>query len=150
MNDSIEKTIDINAPLSRVWDAVSDYKKFGEWFQVRIDQPFASGGRMTGKMTIPGYENLKWNGTVVAIEPPKKIAFSWITHALDPEKDYTGEPETYCEFLLKPIEHGTRLTIVESGFSKLPANIREETILRNKDGWAQQAQNVKAYVERRN
>ncbi|GJL95772.1 MAG: hypothetical protein DHS20C05_21770 [Hyphococcus sp.] len=147
MKDSIKKTIEIAAPVSKVWDAIADYKKFGAWFQVRLDQPFVTGGKTTGQMTVPGYENLKWEGTVVAIEPEKRIVFSWVTHAIDPDKDYTGEPETLCEFLLEPAGDGTRLTIIESGFSKLPPNIRDEALLRNDDGWSQQINNVKTYVE---
>ena len=147
MQDSIEKTIVIAAPVSKVWDAIADYRKFGEWFQVRLDQPFVEGGKTTGMITVPGYENLKWEGTVVAIEPEKRIAFSWVTHAIDPDRDYTGEPETSCEFLLEPAGDGTRLTIIESGFSKLPAGVREEAFLRNDEGWSAQVKNVKAYVE---
>ena len=104
-------------------------------------------GKTTGQITVPGYEHLKWEGTVVAIEPEKRIAFSWVTHAIDPDKDYTGEPETLCEFLLKPAGDGTRLTIIESGFSKLPAGVREEAFLRNDEGWSEQVKNVKTYVE---
>ena len=44
MKDSIEKTIEIAAPVAKVWDAIADYRKFGEWFQVRLDQPFVAGG----------------------------------------------------------------------------------------------------------
>lgn len=147
MQDKIEKTIEINAPVSKVWDAISDYKKFGAWFQVRLDQPFVAGGKTTGQMTVPGYEDLKWEGTVVALEPEKRIVFSWVTHAIDPDKDYTGEPETLCEFLLEPTENGTRLTIIESGFSNLPPGVREEALIRNEEGWSQQITNVKTYVE---
>ncbi len=147
MQDRIEKTVEIAAPLARVWAAISDYKQFGEWFQVRLDQPFVAGGKSTGQMTVPGYEHLKWNATVVAIEPERRITFSWVTHAIDPDKDYTGEPETLCTFTLEPSGEGTRLTIVESGFSKLPAGVREEAFLRNEDGWSQQVQNVKTYAE---
>ncbi len=147
MQDKIVKTIEIAAPVSRVWDAIADYRKFGDWFQVRLDQPFVEGGETTGQITVPGYERLKWKGTVVAIEPENRIAFSWVTHAIDPDKDYTGEPETLCEFLLEPAGDGTRLTIIESGFSKLPANIYKETFLRNESGWSEQVKNVKNYVE---
>ncbi len=147
MQDRIEKSIEIAAPVSRVWSAISDYRQFGEWFQVRLDQPFAAGGRTTGQMTVPGYEHLKWEGTVVSIEPERRIAFSWVTHAIDPDKDYTGEPETLCEFILEPSGEGTRLTIIESGFSKLPPDIREEAFLRNEGGWSEQIENVKKYAE---
>jgi len=31
--DKIEKQIEINAPVERVWQALTDYKEFGQWFQ---------------------------------------------------------------------------------------------------------------------
>lgn len=39
MSDRIEKTIDLKAPVSRVWLALTDHKEFGQWFRVRLDGP---------------------------------------------------------------------------------------------------------------
>ena len=44
MNDSIEKVIDLAAPVSRVWRALTDHREFGQWFRVRLDGPFRLGG----------------------------------------------------------------------------------------------------------
>ena len=35
MTDRIEKTIEMNAPVSRVWRALTDHREFGAWFRVR-------------------------------------------------------------------------------------------------------------------
>jgi hypothetical protein len=51
------------------------------------------------------------------------------------------------EFLLAPNGAGTRLTVVESGFDKVPAHRREEAFRMNDGGWTQQVQNIKAHVE---
>jgi hypothetical protein len=32
MDDRIEKRIELKAPVSRVWRALTDYREFGEWF----------------------------------------------------------------------------------------------------------------------
>ena len=45
--DHIEKSIDIEAPVSRVWRALTDHREFGEWFRVKLDGPFAAGGVST-------------------------------------------------------------------------------------------------------
>ncbi len=37
MNDRIEKTIDLNAPVERVWRALTDYREFGTWFRVDLE-----------------------------------------------------------------------------------------------------------------
>ena len=41
--DQIEKVVELAAPVSRVWRAITDYKEFGEWFRVRLDSPFKVG-----------------------------------------------------------------------------------------------------------
>jgi uncharacterized protein YndB with AHSA1/START domain len=34
MTDRIEKTIELEAPVSRVWRALTDHQEFGTWFRV--------------------------------------------------------------------------------------------------------------------
>src|SRR5664280_855655 len=43
MNTRIEKRIELKAPVSRVWRALTDYREFGEWFRVKLDGPFVPG-----------------------------------------------------------------------------------------------------------
>jgi uncharacterized protein YndB with AHSA1/START domain len=43
MVDRIEKTIELNAPVSRVWRALTDHQEFGIWFRVKLDGPFVPG-----------------------------------------------------------------------------------------------------------
>ncbi len=43
MSDRIEKRVEINAPVSRVWRALTDHVEFGEWFRVKLDGPFVPG-----------------------------------------------------------------------------------------------------------
>ena len=70
MSDTIEKTIDLAAPIDRVWHAISDHEAFGTWFKVKLDAPFAVGRETRGQMRVPGYEHIVWRATVVAIDPP--------------------------------------------------------------------------------
>ena len=86
MNEIRERT-HIAAPIDRVWNAIADHREFGEWFRVRIDQPFAAGQRSTGQITVPGYEHVQWNAEVVTIEPPRRLAFRWHPYAIDPAID---------------------------------------------------------------
>ena len=50
MTDRIHKQIQLPAPLARVWDAISDAARFGSWFGVAFDGPFAAGTRVTGRI----------------------------------------------------------------------------------------------------
>ena len=66
MSDVIEKRIELNAPVSRVWRALTDHREFGEWFRVKIDDPFMPGQVSRGHITYPGYEHLRWEVTAGA------------------------------------------------------------------------------------
>jgi uncharacterized protein YndB with AHSA1/START domain len=149
MTDRIEKSIDIAAPVERVWRALTDFEEFGEWFRVKLDGPFALGALSLGHITHPGYEHLKWEARVVAMEKPSLFAFTWHPYAVDPDRDYSAEPPTRVEFRLEPAAHGgTRLTVTESGFDSIPAGRRDEALRMNEGGWEAQVENVRAHVER--
>ncbi len=147
MTDRIQKTVDLDAPVERVWRAISDHKEFGAWFRVSLDGPFRVGETSTGHITYPGYEHLKWESRVVAIDPPRLLSFTWHPYAIDPEADYSSEPSTLVEFRLEPIGQGTRLTVTESGFDALPPGRRDEALRSNEGGWEEQMRNIRAHVE---
>ena len=58
MDHKIEKRIELKAPVSRVWRALTDHREFGQWFRVKIDDPFVPGQVSRGHMTYPGYEHV--------------------------------------------------------------------------------------------
>jgi len=146
MTDRIEKQIELKAPVSRVWRALTDHREFGEWFRVRIDGPFVPGQVSTGNITYPGYEHLKWEAVVQKMEPEKLFSFTWHPYAIDPKMDYSGEPQTLVEFTLDPVPGGTLLRVTESGFDKIPGNRRAEAFRMNDGGWAQQMKNIEKHV----
>jgi len=146
MTDRIEKQIELKAPVSRVWRALTDHREFGEWFRVRIDGPFVPGQVSTGNITYPGYEHLKWEAVVQKMEPEKLLSFTWHPYAIDPKMDYSGEPQTLVEFTLDPVPGGTLLRVTESGFDKIPGNRRAEAFRMNDGGWAQQMKNIEKHV----
>jgi len=145
--DRIEKQIELKAPVSRVWRALTDYKEFGEWFRVKVDAPFVVGEASRGHVTWPGYEHLQWEAVVHAMEPEHYFSFTWHPYAIDPKADYSQEIPTVVEFRLEEIPGGTLLRVVESGFDKIPAARRAEAFLKNDGGWAQQMENIRIYVE---
>ena len=91
MNDRIEKRIELKAPVSRVWRALTDYHEFGEWFRVKLDGPFVAGQVSRGQITHPGYEHVKWEAVVQKMEPERLFSFTWHPYAHDPKKDYSKE-----------------------------------------------------------
>jgi uncharacterized protein YndB with AHSA1/START domain len=147
MSDRIEKTVELKAPVSRVWRAVTDHEEFGTWFCVRLDGPFVPGQVSRGKITYPGYEHLRWEAVVRKMEPERLFSFTWHPYAVDPNVDYSSELPTLVEFTLQEIAGGTLLRVVESGFDKLPDKRRLEAFRMNEGGWSEQIQNIARHVE---
>ncbi len=145
--DRIEKHVELRAPVHRVWRALTDHVEFGQWFRVALDGPFQLGQVSRGRITYPGYEHLRWEATVLRVEPEHLFAFSWHPYAVDPEVDYSSEPPTLVEFRLQPIEGGTRLTVTESGFLQIPLARRHEAFRMNDGGWGEQIGNIRRHVE---
>lgn len=74
--DRIVKVVELSAPVSKVWEALTDHIQFGEWFRVRLDGPFVVGATTTGSMTYPGYEDMKWVSVTEEITPEHRFVFS--------------------------------------------------------------------------
>jgi uncharacterized protein YndB with AHSA1/START domain len=144
--DRIERTIQLRAPRSRVWRALTDAAEFGTWFRVKLDGPFAVGKRVTGQVTYPGYEHVTFEVKVERMDAEKLFSFRWHPAAVDPKVDYSKEPTTLVEFRLADAPGGTSLTVVESGFDALPASRRDEAFRMNSGGWEIQMQNIEQHV----
>lgn len=144
--DRIEQSIHLKAPRSRVWRALTQAEEFGTWFRVKLDGPFVVGQRVTGRVTYPGYEHVTFEVRVERMEPESLFAFRWHPYAVDPKVDYSKEPTTLVEFRLSDAPGGTSLTVVESGFDRLPAARRDEAFRMNSGGWEIQMQNIEQHV----
>ena len=148
MEHRIEKQIELAAPVRRVWQALTDFRQFGEWFGVRLNGPFVAGERTGGQITYPGYEHLRMEMDVKTIQPETYFSYEWHPYAVDPKIDYSSEAPTLVEFRLEPVAGGTRLTVTESGFEKIPSRRRAEAFEKNSGGWAEQIKNIEAYVRK--
>lgn len=148
--DRIERSVLIQAPLSRVWQALSSAEEFGNWFGVALKgKSFVAGQRVQGNITIAGYEHVVFDVLVERMEPQKLFSFSWHPYAVDPAIDYSKEPTTLVVFELKEAGDGTLLSVVESGFDRIPAGRRAEAFRMNSGGWEGQMKNIEKHVTAR-
>ena len=154
--DRIEKSTVLNAPLARVWAAVSDATQFGRWFGMTLDGPFVAGQTLTGRITPttvdPEVARLQEPHAGAAfvlfverIEPMRLFSFRWHPNAVGPE-DSAREPTTLIEFTLEPVTSGTRVTITESGFDRIPLERRAQAFKANSEGWTHQLRLVGLYL----
>jgi uncharacterized protein YndB with AHSA1/START domain len=167
-SDSIEKRVTLRAPLSRVWRAIADAREFERWFGFRFEGDFAPGKTMRGvfqgeldeSALVEQQKSLGLRPskvkpppadatfcTIERVEPERYFSFRWIPYGIDAEADVANEPTTLVEFKLEPVAEGTLLTIVESGFGRVPAHRRERAFRMNEGGWAAQAENLRKHVE---
>jgi uncharacterized protein YndB with AHSA1/START domain len=83
-------------PVERVWAAISDPERLGQWFpsQVQIEP------RVGGAISFAGDPYMaNTRGVVLAYDPPRRLAFSW------------GEDEMH--FAVDPVEDvNCRLTLI--------------------------------------
>lgn len=154
----IQKQVIIQAPIARVWDAISDSQQFGRWFGARIHGPFEAGARVRAEMSQTEvdpevaasqapYEGVSFDMVVDRMEPPHLFAFRWHPGA-EPDEAAGDEAMTLVRFELDEVAEGTRLTIQETGFDRISAERRARDFADNEGGWEAQAQLIRKYVER--
>jgi uncharacterized protein YndB with AHSA1/START domain len=147
MDQRVEKRIELKAPVSRVWRALTDHNEFGQWFGVKLTIAFVPGQISRGQITYPGYEHVIMEVVVQKMEPERLFSFTWHPYAIDPKIDYSKEPQTLVEFRLeKTAAGGTLLSVTETGFENLPAHRRPDAYRMNDSGWAEQMQNIERHV----
>jgi uncharacterized protein YndB with AHSA1/START domain len=145
--DRIEKKIWLRARRSRVWRALTHSAEFGEWFGVRFEGEFVALQPISGTITNPpGYEHLAWKIVVDEVVPERLFSFFWHPYAIDPNVDYSDETPTKVAFELAEGDSGTWLTLVESGFDKVPAARRAKAFEMNDMGWGIQMKRIETYV----
>jgi uncharacterized protein YndB with AHSA1/START domain len=147
--DRVEKTIELRAPRSRVWRAISNGKELGAWFglgmPLELVGDFVPGAQISGTWIIDGREVKEPFCTIEHVEPERALVFRWVPYEVPPGEDHAKHPTTRIEFRLEDIANGTRLTVVESGFSRLPAD-KQYKRRENGDGWALQLHAIAQHV----
>ncbi|MBC7661726.1 MAG: SRPBCC family protein [Chitinophagaceae bacterium] len=146
MENTLKKQLEIAAPVSKVWKALSDSRQFGEWFHVQIDEPFVAGKTTRARHTYPGGEHIHFAFEVKKIEPETYFSMTWHPYAIDDKRDYSKEEQTLIEFRLEPTAKGTLLLVTESGFEKVSADRRAEAFSMHNEGWIAQLKNIENYV----
>jgi uncharacterized protein YndB with AHSA1/START domain len=155
--DRIEKRVLLNAPRARVWHALTDSAEFGLWFGVRFNQPFQVGAVLRGVVTPTTvdaniaemqkpYAGHVFEITIDRIEPERVFSFRWHPYEVDLETDYSSEPTTLVTFTLEEMPDGVMLTVVESGFDRVPLDRRAKAFTENEGGWTAQMTLIQKYL----
>jgi uncharacterized protein YndB with AHSA1/START domain len=147
--DRIERSVQIGAPRSRVWRALSNAEEFGTWFRADLKgQTFRPGQRTRGRILHPGFEHVFFDVVIDRMEPERLLAFRWHPYPADASVDYDKEEPTLVTFTLEDDSsgRGTLLTVTETGFDKVPPHRRLQAFRMNTQGWEGQLRNIVRHV----
>ena len=105
--ESIAFEFDLPHPPEKVWRALTDPVLLAEWLLPVDDLTLEPGAAFTFRtQPYPG-----WDGTVqcrlLEIDAHRKLSYTWTVPFLD----------TVVTFTLTPTASGTRLSLVQSGFT---------------------------------
>jgi uncharacterized protein YndB with AHSA1/START domain len=143
----IDRTIEVNAPVDRVWRALTTTKDLSNWFRVTIEGDIAPGAEVWMTSTSPGHEGQRFVVRVTEMSAPHRFAWQWHPGAVDPAVDYSREPWTTVTFTLEPSGGGTRLSVSETGFDAISLSRRAKVFADNSGGWTQVIVWIQKYAE---
>lgn len=145
VENSIERQIEIKAPIAKVWKALTDSQLFGQWFGANFHSEFVAGKTTKAKNTSKGFE-MKMEFHIKEIKPQSYFSYAWTPFPMDQSFDYSKEEPTLVEFHLEQTATGTLLKVKESGFNKITASRRAEAFKMHTGGWEAQLENIKRFL----
>ncbi|HVU14536.1 MAG TPA: SRPBCC domain-containing protein [Phototrophicaceae bacterium] len=128
----------IKADQARVWRAITTPEQISAWFDgsMKWEYTLAAGEIMTfyyqGKLV--------GHGKIVTVEPVTRFAFQWTPEPGNPT-------ESLVTFVLEAVPDGTRVTISEAGFEKLPDEVRQQRYEMNGQGWSITLDHLASYLQ---
>ena len=130
---TIQRSIWIDAPRERVWQAVSDPAQITAWF-------------------APGTDFLMENDRISILMDGNYIEVALI-EVNDPPHQLTTRslPDKILAttYTLEEENNGTRFTVTETGFEALPEEERKQRMEQDSGGWNMALENLKAYIDGR-
>jgi uncharacterized protein YndB with AHSA1/START domain len=141
--NAIAREIDIDAPPDVVWAIVTEARHLAGWFSDEAEIDLRQGGAMP--LTWHGHG--AYRARVETVEPPVTFAFRWVLR--DGQEPVRGG-STLVVMTLTPTDAGTRLRVVESGFSDLswPEDERARYADQNAEGWITELDELRAHAAR--
>lgn len=132
MQDKIQREIMINAPKEQLYDAIANPEKVVKWFPETLE-----GSYIVGAQPIFGFGAHGKNQIYIeAADPYDYFAYRWVPGSNHFMGDVLSVPNTLVEFHIEEQTQGScKLTLTETGFSKLPSELFEQCFTQNSRGW---------------
>ena len=132
MQDIITREIIINATKERVYDAIANPEQLVLWFPETLE-----GDCQIGARPIFGFGSQGKNQVyIVDARPHDYFAFRWRPGSGHFLGDVLTVANTLVEFHIEEqAAKKCKVTLTESGFAKLPAELMETAFRQNSGGW---------------
>jgi uncharacterized protein YndB with AHSA1/START domain len=139
--ERVEREVLVDAPLEVVWAVITEPAHISGWFSDSVEVDLRPGGELT----------LIWegdhteHGRVVKVERPHYFSFRWIRGSAT---DLREGNSTLVEFSLRAEGQGTRLRVVETGFSNLewPEDEQASDAEEHREGWEHKLDELREYL----
>jgi uncharacterized protein YndB with AHSA1/START domain len=143
----VKNSIEINAPASSVWDALTNPEQTKKYmFGCETVSDWKPGSDLLWKGTYEGKEMVFVKGKIVDIQPGKFLAYTTI----DPNSTIEDAPENYLTvtYELSRVNDQTLLTVTQGDYSKVAdGEKRYKEASNNGEGWNPILVEIKKLVE---
>jgi uncharacterized protein YndB with AHSA1/START domain len=136
--DTIEREMVLRAPVERVWAALTDPAELIKWFGDGAEIDLRPGGS-----AVFHFGDERCPAIVATVEPLRRFAYYWMPGPSDGAQELGPDGRTLVDFTLEPVDGGTRLRMVESGFAAL-ANPSAQAD--NIEGWNEELAELAAHL----
>jgi uncharacterized protein YndB with AHSA1/START domain len=130
---ALERSIWIDAPRERVWQAIADPAQMVQWFVPNL----------------PGAQMVRSNGAFAMQLGPMSVDFVAVESVIDGQQlTIRSLPDRLIAttYLLKDENGGTGVTIRSTGFESLNNAAQQDSLDLSSAGWEKALQNLKAFV----
>ncbi len=130
----IRKEVVIDAPVARVWAFVATQDGLQKWWhphRIRLEERL--GGRYEEEGETAAGETFRLFGTITTYDPPQGVEMSCRGDFGD---GTTWPADTYIAITLQEQNGRTHVTVLHSGFERLPEAYRERVFKGIGAGWA--------------
>ncbi len=106
----VEKVVEFDADVGRVWTAITDPSELGRWFgdEAQVDL------RRGGDATMIWEQHGRYAMRIEEVDAPRRLVWSWVH---EPGVAFDDAPATRVEWTLIPSSSGgTTLHLRETGF----------------------------------
>ena len=136
----VERSVWIDAPRERVWQAITDPAQLEHWYAAGCpwEIPALEPGTLVKFYNTPDDVLL---ATIEAVEPPREFRLRW-----QPDPQFPNT-RLVMSLIMEEEAGGTRATVLESGYETMPEAAARDLAAQTGEGYHLSMAELKAFVE---